>query len=108
AAMSNAADAEDKTEKSIVTPGTVAPVRELYGEMLLERGQAAEALAQFEAALRTQPNRFNAIAGAASSAHRAGNTTKAREYSEKLLALADVGGATRPAVVAARQLLANR
>lgn len=29
AAMSNAADAEDKTEKSIVTPGSVAPVREL-------------------------------------------------------------------------------
>jgi tetratricopeptide (TPR) repeat protein len=108
AAMRNAADAEDKTEKSIVTPGAVAPVRELYGAMLLARGQAAEALAQFEAALRTQPNRFNAIAGAAASAQRAGDMTKAREYSEKLVALAGDGGSDRPAVAAARQVLATR
>ena len=37
-AMRLAADAEDKTEKSIVTPGPLAPARELYGTMLLERG----------------------------------------------------------------------
>src|SRR5205823_12904225 len=33
AAMSAAADAEDKTEKSAITPGPLAPARELYGEM---------------------------------------------------------------------------
>src|SRR5262249_5704667 len=32
--MSAAADAEDKTEKSPVTPGPLAPARELYGAML--------------------------------------------------------------------------
>ena len=36
--MSAAADAEDKTEKAPVTPGPLAPARELYGAMLLERG----------------------------------------------------------------------
>ena len=46
-----AADAEDKTEKSIVTPGPLAPARELYGTMLLERGMAQDALAAFEATL---------------------------------------------------------
>ena len=39
-AMSAAADAEDKTEKHPVTPGAPKPARELYGEMLLESGQA--------------------------------------------------------------------
>ena len=38
AALSAAADMEDRTEKSIVTPGPLAPARELYGAMLLERG----------------------------------------------------------------------
>src|SRR4029450_6957078 len=36
-AMSSAADAEDKTEKHAVTPGPLAPARELYGVMLLVR-----------------------------------------------------------------------
>ena len=49
-AMSAAADAEDKTEKSIVTPGPLAPARELYGAMLLERGMAKEALVVEEVA----------------------------------------------------------
>ena len=48
-AMSAAADAEDKTEKHAVTPGPLAPARELYGFMLLDRGMAKEALAAFEA-----------------------------------------------------------
>ncbi len=107
ATMSSAADAEDKTEKNIVTPGPLAPARELYGEMLLNRGKAAGALAQFEAVLKKEPNRFNAFAGASASAEQAGEAKKAREYSQKLLALAADGAANRPAVTAARQLLAN-
>jgi tetratricopeptide (TPR) repeat protein len=108
AGMQKAADAEDRTEKSVVTPGPLAPARELYGVMLLERGQAAEALAQFEATLQKEPNRFNAFAGAADSAKRLGDTAKARRYSEKLVALAGTGQSTRPAVAAARQLLAAK
>jgi tetratricopeptide (TPR) repeat protein len=108
AILRDAADAEDKTEKSIVTPGQLTPARELYGAMLLERGMAAEALAQFEAVLQKEPNRFNAFAGAAASAERAGNANKAREYSEKLLALAGDGESSRPALAAARQRLAAR
>jgi tetratricopeptide (TPR) repeat protein len=106
--MRGAADAEDRTEKSIVTPGPLAPARELYGAMLLERGMAAEALEQFEVVLQKEPNRFNAFAGAAASAERAGNTKEARAYSEKLLALAGDGESSRPALAAARQLLATR
>ena len=46
--MSAAADAEDRTEKSVVTPGPLAPARELYGAMLLESGMAKEAVTAFE------------------------------------------------------------
>ncbi len=106
ATLKAAADAEDRTEKSIVTPGPLAPARELYGNMLLDRGKAEDALAQFEATLGKEPNRFNAFAGAASAAERSGDGAKARAYSEKLVALAN-GEANRPALASARKLLAK-
>jgi hypothetical protein len=108
AMMRAAAEAEDRTEKSIVTSGPLAPARELYGAMLLERGMAADALAQFEAVLQKEPNRFNAFAGAAESAQRLGDGTKAKTYAEKVIALAGGGDSTRPAVAAARRSLASR
>ena len=76
AMMSAAADAEDKTEKHPVTPGPVAPARELYGTMLLDRGMASEALAAFEASMAKEPNRFNGIAGAAQAAVALGDYGK--------------------------------
>ena len=76
--------------------------------MLLERGMAAEALAQFEEVLRKEPNRFNAVAEAAASAERAGDRKKARDFSEKLLAQAGDAESSRPALAAARQRLAAR
>ena len=72
-AMAAAADAEDKTEKSPVTPGPIAPARELYGAMLLERGMAKEALAAFEATLKKEPHRLGATLGAAKAAEQAGD-----------------------------------
>src|SRR4030095_9066969 len=69
--MSAAADAEDKTEKHVLTPGPLAPARELYGEMLLDRGMAKEALTAFEATKAKEPNRFNGFLGAAQAAQKA-------------------------------------
>jgi hypothetical protein len=79
----------------------------LYGEMLRERGHFVAALAQFEAVLSKEPNRFNALAGAAASAEKADDARKASAYAQKLLALAGDGAGSRPAVVAARRTLAN-
>jgi hypothetical protein len=84
--LGRAADVEDRTEKSVVTPGPLAPARELYGAMLLERAMAKEALAAFEATLVKEPNRYNAIAGAASAAERIGDQARAKSYYEKLVA----------------------
>ena len=58
ALMREAAELEAATEKAPVTPGPIAPARELLGEMLLALEQPAEALAEFEASLLNEPNRF--------------------------------------------------
>jgi predicted Zn-dependent protease len=105
---SNAADTEDKTDKSPVTPGAVLPARELYGAMLLERGMAKEALAAFEATLAKESNRYNAFAGAAQAAERLGDKAKATSYNEKLIALTNGADTQRPELVKARQYLATK
>jgi len=106
-AMRLAADAEDKTEKSIVTPGPLAPARELYGTMLLERGMATEALVAFESTMRKEPNRFGATIGAAHAAEKAGDTVKARQYYAKVVETAKNGDSSREDLAAARKLMAQ-
>jgi tetratricopeptide (TPR) repeat protein len=108
AAMRVAADAEDKTEKHPVTPGPLAPARELYGAMLLERGLASEALAQYEAGMSKEPNRLNAFLGAAKAAERLGDKAKARSYYDKVASITKDTETTRPEVLAARQARAAK
>jgi hypothetical protein len=107
AAMRAAADAEDRTEKAPVTPGPLLPARELLGAMLLEHGDAAGALAAYEATMKKEPNRFNATAGAAQAAEKLGDRAKATAYDEKLVALAEGSTSDRPALAAAKQYLAK-
>jgi len=104
--MRSAADHEDKTDKHNVTPGVILPARELLGEMLLELKQPALAVVEFEATLRTAPNRFNALSGGARAAKLAGDNEKARNYYAKLVALCDHADGDRPELEEARALLA--
>ena len=107
-AMAAAADDEDtKTEKAPVTPGPLAPARELYGFMLLDRGMATEALAAFEATKVKEPNRFNGFAGAAQAAQKLGDTANAKANYEKLLALATESKSDRPVLATARTFVAS-
>jgi tetratricopeptide (TPR) repeat protein len=107
-AMSDAADAEDKTEKHPVTPGAPKPARELYGVMLLESGNAKDALVAFEATLKKEPNRLGAYAGAAKAAEKSGESAKAQEYYGKVVAIADAADNSRTEVADARAFLAKR
>ncbi len=66
--MESAAKMENRTEKSVVTPGPLSPARELLGEMLLEMNEPAQALVQFEATLKKEPRRFRSLYGAAHAA----------------------------------------
>ena len=106
-AMSAAADAEDKTEKHVVTPGPLAPARELYGFMLLDRSMAREALAAFEATKAKEPNRFQAYAGAAKAADTLGDKAAARQNYQQLVALTANADTERPEVAAAKMYLAS-
>jgi hypothetical protein len=78
--MRLAAEMEDKTEKHPVTPGSILPARELLSQMLLLLGKYAEALEEYESVLKINPNRFNALYGAAQAAEKLGNAEKARYY----------------------------
>src|SRR5262245_10684753 len=100
--LSAAADAEDKTDKHPVTPGPLAPARELYGVMLLDRGMAKEALAAYEAVLKKEPNRLAAYVGAAKSASKAGDTAKAKQYTAKVISLTENAETIRPEVTELR------
>jgi hypothetical protein len=106
AQMRVAADLEDAIGKHPATPGAVLPVREQLGDLLLEQGQAAAALAEHERSLAAAPNRLSGLHGAAHAAELAGDRAKARAYYQKLVDVA-AGGDARPEVVAARAWLAS-
>jgi tetratricopeptide (TPR) repeat protein len=86
-----AADAEDATDKSAISPGPLAPARELLGEMLLAVGRPADALKEFDATLKKEPNRFRATYYAAKAASLTGNAAAARKYFTQLVEIAKAG-----------------
>jgi hypothetical protein len=105
AEMRHAAAIEDGTEKAAVTPGPLAPAR----EMLLQLDRPQEALDEFERTLQREPNRFRTIYGAARAASLAGNALKARSYYESLLKIcAGADGQSRPELVEARNEVGKR
>ena len=83
--LREAADHEDRTEKHIMMPGRVIPVREMLGELLLELRRPAEALRAFEQSQVADPNRFRNVYGAARAAELAREPAKARKYYEQLV-----------------------
>jgi tetratricopeptide (TPR) repeat protein len=83
--MHAAAEKEDKTEKSVVTPGPLAPARELLAEILLSLNRPSEALKEFETTLAKEPNRFRSLYGAAEAAKLAGDHVTAQTYFRRLL-----------------------
>jgi predicted Zn-dependent protease len=105
--MRAAAEREAKTEKHAVTPGPLAPARELLAEMLMEMNRPAEALQEFEAVQKNEPNRFRAVSGAARAAEQAGNREIARAQYGKLAQIAANADTARPELEAAKKYLAN-
>ncbi len=108
ATMSAAADRENKTEKHPVTPGPLAPARELYGAMLLDRGMAKEASAAFEATLKKEPHRLGATIGAAKAAEKVGDAAQAQKHYADVVALTESADPLRPEIAEARTFVAKR
>lgn len=103
--MNLAATMEESTPKPPVTPGEVAPARELLGDMLLAMNRPAEALEAYVSNLKDRPNRFNALYNAGLAAERSNNAGKAADYYRRLLASSNAPGADRPELTAARLFL---
>lgn len=102
-ALRKAADREDATEKHVVTPGMMLPAREILATALLENGDAADALREYEAVLRKEPKRLRAMAGAGVAAERSGDEQKARDYADKITRQTAMSDAGMPGLQLARQ-----
>ena len=100
-----AADHEDAVDKHPVTPGALLPAREILADLLLENGAAPEALKEYQAVLKIAPRRFNATAGAAMAADKAGDSGQSRAYTLQLLEIAKNADTLRPQLLWARNYL---
>jgi tetratricopeptide (TPR) repeat protein len=105
ALMREAAELDDAREKHIDLENKLVPMRELYGELLLELGQPAEALAAFEASLKASPNRFRSYLGAARAAKALDRPDAARQWYAKIQELTATADTIRPEMLEARAFL---
>jgi hypothetical protein len=107
-ALRKAADREDATEKSVVTPGSIVPAREVLARVLLDAGRHADALREFEAVMKKEPNRLRATADAALAAERSGDAARARDLNARVLELAAAADTPLLEVAQAKRFLGRR
>ena len=105
--MRSAADLDDATEKHPVTPGSILPAREQFGELLLELGRPDEALAEYEASLKRAPRRLAGLYGAGKAAKLAGDSGKAKRYFAELAEITKGSDGTLQEVKEARAFTAE-
>ena len=106
--MRAAADGEDASVKSLQMENRLYPMRELLAELLLEAGQAAAALQEFERSIKAYPNRYRGFWGAALAAQAAGQRDKAADYMGKFVALTKNADPSRPEIARAKAYVAQR
>ncbi|HET6932344.1 MAG TPA: hypothetical protein VFI45_18595 [Candidatus Acidoferrum sp.] len=102
ARLRSVADTEDKVGKG----ETDLPVREMLADMLMDMQKPQEALVEYETSLRTDPNRFNGLFGAARAAEMTQQKDKAAAYFAQLLKNCDGSTSDRPELAQAKTLLA--
>ncbi|MGH9524441.1 MAG: hypothetical protein ACRD3E_18105 [Terriglobales bacterium] len=81
--------------------GVRMPAYEELGDLLLETGDAPEALKAYEHDLQLAPNRFDGLYGAARAAKAAGQEDLAEKYFSELLQVA--GSSRRPEIAEAKE-----
>ena len=97
------ADDQDKVGKG----ETELPAREMLADMLLDLQRPQEALTEYEISLRTDPNRFNGLYGAAQAAAQLQQKEKASAYYTQLLKNCEGIRSDRPELAQAKTLLAS-
>jgi len=98
------ADKQDKVGKG----ETETPAREMLADMLLEMNRPQEALAEYELSLKTDPNRFNGLFGAARAAELTGHKEKAAGFYAQLIKNCEGSNSERPELAKAKALVAAR
>src|SRR5580698_5978927 len=84
------------------------PAREMLADMTLEMNHPEQALAEYEADLKFNPNRFNGLYGAARAAEMAGKSEKSNAYYARLVKVCDGSNSARPELSRAKSLLAQK
>jgi tetratricopeptide (TPR) repeat protein len=79
--LRSAADREDADG----VDSLAMPAREMLADMLLELKRPSEAFAEYKAALKNSPNRFDSLYGAGHAAQLAGDSAAANAYYTKLM-----------------------
>jgi len=97
------ADNQDKVGKG----ETELPAREMLADMLLDLQRPQEALTEYTISLRTDPNRFNGLYGAAQAATQAQQKEKAGIYYTQLLKNCEGIQSDRPELAEAKTLLVS-
>jgi Tetratricopeptide repeat len=97
------ADDQDKVGKG----ESEMPAREMLADMLMELKRPQEALKEYEVALKTDPNRFNGLYGAAQAAEATQQKQKAAGYYAQLLKNCQGSHSDRQELERARTLVAQ-
>jgi tetratricopeptide (TPR) repeat protein len=106
--MRAAADREDGSEKHVAMENRLYPMRELLGDLLMEQGQASEALREYETSMKHARERLRGFYGAARAAEESGDKQKAMTYFAELVRLTQNADSDRPEIRVARQAVATR
>jgi tetratricopeptide (TPR) repeat protein len=106
--MRSAADLEDASEKHVAMENRLYPMRELLGDMLMEDGQAQEALTEYERSIKNARERLRGYYGAAKAAEASGDKEKATNYFQHLIRLTKDADTERPEIREAKQKIAAR
>ena len=99
-AIADKQDAEGKGEIEL-------PAREMLGDLLLEMGRPADALAEYENSMKVDPNRFNGLYGAGRASELLGEHEKERRYYGQLLRNCAAVQSKRRELEHAREIMAE-
>jgi tetratricopeptide (TPR) repeat protein len=115
------AHAEGNNDEAIKTLHTIAekeeaegdeplaiPAREMLADLMLDMNRPEQALAEYEADLKFNPNRFNGLYGAALAAEKAGKSDKSNTYYAQLVKICSGSNSDRPELSHAKALLAQK
>jgi len=104
AALQRATALEAKRPRPIARPYPVKPAGELYAEALVDAGDAAAAIGEFQKALTRTPRRAASLLGLARALQKAGRRAESASSARAFLDVWHLADANRPELAEARTL----